>query len=90
MAHAILSHTVKDYDAWRPIYDSDEPRRTEAGIRTIEVFRDSENPNNVFLYWEVDDPEKVKHMMHDPEIKELMEKAGVTSEPTLNILNSTN
>ena len=90
MPHAILHHTVNDYEAWRPYYDDDEPRRSAAGIRTIEVFRDSENPNNIFMYWEIEDPAKLEHLLHDPELKELMEKAGVTSEPKLHILNSTN
>ena len=89
MAHAILHHTVEDYDKWRPLYDEDEARRTEAGIRTIDVYRDADNPNNIFMYWEVDDPSKLTEMLADPELKEKMKAAGVTSEPVMNILNST-
>ena len=89
MAHAILHHTVEDYEKWRPLYDEDESRRTEAGIRTLDVYRDSENPNNIFIYWEVDDPNKLKEMFNDPELKEKMQEAGVSSEPVWNILNST-
>lgn len=90
MAYVIANHKVKDYSSWRPLYDQDEERRTSAGIKTIKVFTAENDPNDVTMYWEVDNWDNVKQMMNDPELKEKMEAAGVISEPTVSYLNDTN
>jgi quinol monooxygenase YgiN len=83
MKYAFVSHKVKDYNAWRPYYDEDEPRRAEAGIKDLMVFRDQDDPNSITMYWQVDDPEKVQEMSQSPELQDLMKQAGVLSEPKM-------
>ncbi|MFQ5675533.1 MAG: hypothetical protein ACE5G1_06505, partial [bacterium] len=49
-----LRHKVADYSAWRPVYDADEPRRNEAGLKEIGVYRDADDENMILLVWETD------------------------------------
>ena len=90
MAFVIANHKVQDYNSWRPKYDGDEERRTAAGIKTVKVFTSEDDPNDVTMYWEVENTEKVREMMKDPELKTRMEEAGVVSEPNVWYLNDAN
>ena len=81
MGTVFLRHKVADYSAWRPVYDADAPRRAEAGLKEVGVYRDADDENMVLIVWETDDTNAFKAMMESPELAEKMKEAGVTSEP---------
>ena len=87
MAIIILSHDVKDFAAWKPVYDADAPRRKNAGLKELAVGTKSDNPNKVYMIWE-GDPSLIDPMMKDPELKKEMERAGVISAPEFTIINT--
>ncbi|MCX6227482.1 MAG: hypothetical protein NTV01_22560 [Bacteroidia bacterium] len=87
MATIILSHDVKDFAVWKPTYDADSARRSNAGLQEIAVGTKSDNPNKVFMVWK-GDPSAVDKMMHDPELAEVMKKSGVISAPEVIVVNS--
>ena len=80
---AIISHPVKDYAAWRAIYNSVEPLRQKAGITGAEVFRDPKNPNAVVIIHRFATPEAAQAFLSDPGLKEAMTKGGVTAPPSV-------
>ena len=57
MAFILTRIDVGDYDAWKPLFDKDTPgtRRYAVGHR---LFRNSENPNEVFIQVEFDSAEE--------------------------------
>ena len=77
MARAIIWHKVKDFDAWKTLYDADKPRRDAAGLTEISINRGKLDSNTLMVEWETGDPGVMEKMMADPELKETMEKAGV-------------
>jgi hypothetical protein len=87
MSTVILSHKVKDYAKWRPVFDSDIKRRKGAGFKNEKVFRASDDPNHVYIVAEVSDPSIFKSMVNDPDLAAIMEKAGVVSKPSAVVLN---
>ena len=74
-------HTVKDYAAWRPVYNNDSVARQTNGLHTIAVGRDVDNPNKVLVAIKADDVQKAKAFGASPELKAAMDKGGVTSKP---------
>lgn len=86
MALVIVNHQVKDYDAWRPFFDRDIPRRKEAGITSEEVYCSKEDPNNLYLIFNTNDVAKFEAMFQNPDLRAVMEEAGVISEPKATIL----
>jgi hypothetical protein len=80
MAQIFIQHEVADYDAWRPIFDSDKPGREAAGVSEVAVLRDVDNPNSVWMVFE-GDPSIVEPMMSDPERGAKMQAAGVLGPP---------
>ncbi len=79
-------HTVEDFDAWKSYFDQDDDRRQESGIRLVQLFRSVDDPNDVHFLFEVDDPQTMKEFMESEETKQIMEKAGVVSEPHIHVL----
>ena len=86
MAIVIAHHRVKDFSAWKPFYDADISRRKNAGIHDWKVTTKKDDPNDVYMIWEVDDPEKLQGMFSDPELKAIIDKAGVITPPEVVLL----
>ena len=87
MAVIIASHPVADYAAWRPIYDADTERRKVNGIKTLAVGQKSDDPNMIYMIWEVEDASTIEKMMADPSLQEKMKEAGVTGPPEFVTIN---
>ncbi|MBK9737588.1 MAG: hypothetical protein IPO92_22570 [Saprospiraceae bacterium] len=78
-----VSHIVKDYDAWKKVYDEGETMRTEAGLTKLAVCRDMENPNKVYVFNKMVDVQKAKDFAANPALKTAMQKGGVTGAPVM-------
>ena len=50
-AFIITRIQTRDYDSWRPMFDSDRPRAREKA-RIERVLRSIDDPNEVFIYLE--------------------------------------
>lgn len=84
---AIIQHPVASFDAWKPVFDSDDSARKSYGITTIGVGRGIDNPNAVIMYFKMEDTAKANACMNRPELKPLMDSAGVTGQPTIEYVN---
>jgi len=80
-----ISHTVKDYAAWRPAFDADSVNRKASGLEKIVVGRGLDQTNNILGVLKVADVGKAKEFSASPRLKEVMEKAGVISKPEIQI-----
>lgn len=78
---ALVSHEVKDFDAWKKGFDGDKANRKKAGLKDLFVVRDAEKPNLVHLGFSAASADKIKAFMDNPKLKEIMDKAGVISKP---------
>lgn len=80
---AVISHPVKDYAAWRVVYDSAEPIRQKAGVTGAEVFHDPKDPTMVVVIHRFPTLEAAESFLGNPGLKEAMQKGGVTAAPTV-------
>ena len=55
MGAMIVRHSVRNYGAWRPVYDAHEAARTAAGLTNGRVFRSAEDPNDILLLFDMAD-----------------------------------
>ncbi len=88
MFYILVYHKVKDYSAWRPYFDNDIPLQVESGINLQKVFCAKDNTSAVHILFETSDLEKAQKFFTNPRLKDLMQKAGVISEPVVNILEA--
>jgi hypothetical protein len=73
---------VDDYEAWKPIFDSDPPgaRKAAKGHR---LLRSSEEPNDVFVQVEFDSPEDAKAARERLLASGVLERVTVKAGPTV-------
>jgi hypothetical protein len=87
MAIVIATHKVKDFSTWKPFFDADARRRKEMRIKELKQGRKADDPNQVYFIWEIEDPAKLEAGLHDPELRAIMEKAGVIGDLNITVLN---
>jgi len=81
--YLIISHEVVNFDAWKPGFDKDLNARKEAGLKDIFVKQDLNNSNAITAFFEVTNMKKAEEFLANPELKNAMEKAGVSSPPVI-------
>ena len=86
MALMLIHHRVKDYDAWRPLYDAHENSRASAGITNGRVFRRAEDPNDLVILFDAADVAKARSWTTSEDLKSAMQKAGVLRPPTIHFM----
>ena len=77
----IVQHTVRDYDAWEPVFDEHQAVRTRHGATGHELYRGVDDPNEITVVNHFPSKEQAEAFAADPSLKEAMERGGVTSEP---------
>jgi hypothetical protein len=87
MAVIVLSHDVEDFTKWKPHYDADVARRTNAGFKELAIGTKSDDPHKVFMIWE-GDPKILESMLNDADLEKLMKEAGVVSKPEVTVINT--
>jgi hypothetical protein len=80
---AVVIHEVKDFDAWKPVFDSHIEARKQAGVLGEGVMRGVDNDKLVMVYLPASDPEKVKALVESKELKDKMKEGGVKGKPTV-------
>jgi hypothetical protein len=83
MVRAFGRHRVRDYDAWRAVYDGFADVQKEHGVKAEAVFRMLDDPDDVVIIHDFADAETARAFFAMPELKDAMQKAGVEGEFTL-------
>ncbi len=84
--HMLVRHKVSDFAKWKPVYDEHASARQNAGLRELHLLRNTENPNEVILLFSVEDPEKAKAFAASDDLRQAMQKAGVSDKPDVYFL----
>ena len=87
MVTTILTHEVKDFTTWKKGFDDDATNRSSMGVKVTGVYQSAEKPNVVTVITEVPSMEAIKGFLANPDLKAIMEKAGVIGAPEVHILN---
>ncbi len=84
--HMLIRHKVSDFAKWKPVYDEHASARQNAGLRELHLLRNTENPYEVILLFSVEDPEKAKAFAASDDLRQAMQKAGVSDKPDVYFL----
>jgi hypothetical protein len=83
MTTMFARHEVKDFSAWKSVYDAFDATRRSMGVTGHGVFQADGNPNDVTIYHEFGDMAAAKKFAESAELKETMGKAGVVGAPEI-------
>jgi hypothetical protein len=89
MAMVSVHIKVKDFGEWRKSFDKDKAARDKVGIIREIIFQNADNPNDVAVVAETNDPHKMIEALRTPEWKKKMQERGVEGDPLISILQST-
>jgi quinol monooxygenase YgiN len=85
----IVQHTVRDYDAWKAVFDEHQAVRTRHGATGHWLYRGADDPNEVTVLNQFPSKGQAEAFAADPSLKEAMERGGVTSEPRVSWVEET-
>jgi hypothetical protein len=79
----IVQHKVRDYEAWKSVFDEHQAVRTRYGASGHELYRGLEDPNDITVVNHFPSKEQAEAFAADLSLKEAMERGGVVSEPRI-------
>jgi hypothetical protein len=83
MVRMFVRHTVRDYRAWRRVYDAFRGEQRRMGVRRQAVFRSTDNPNDITVAHDFQSLRAARAFVRSRELKEAMQDAGVRSRPAI-------
>jgi heme-degrading monooxygenase HmoA len=81
MSYPLIRLNVKDYAAWRTVFDEYASTRRTSGSHGGQLFRSAADPNEVLVLWEWDSLEAARAFFQSADLRETMQKAGVQGKP---------
>ena len=81
MVRAFIHHRVRDYAAWREVYDAFDAFQIDGGVRAEAVFRGLDDPNDVTVPHDFDDDAAARAFLGAPELREAIANGGGEGQP---------
>jgi quinol monooxygenase YgiN len=89
MALITVLHRVKDYDAWRKVYDDVKPMQQAGGVTAASVYRSKDDPSMVLVLHHFATMEAAEAFAASPDLRAAMERAGVEGMPRVEFFEET-
>ena len=87
MASMLIQHHVKDYAAWKKVFDSKVDLRVANGELSTNIYRSESDPNQITTIFQWDSLANAHKFAQSPELKAGMQAAGVEGIPSIFFLN---
>ncbi len=88
MINVLVEHRVQDYKTWRPFFNEHDAFRKQHGAKSAQVFRKTDDPQGVVILFQWESRERAENFVKSSDLKEVMQQAGVISEPKFTFLNN--
>ena len=86
MPYVLVRHKVSDFSKWKPAYDAHLPARLRAGLKEEHLLRNTDDPNELVMFFEAEDIQKAKEFASSADLREAMQNAGVVDKPDIYFL----
>ena len=80
-----IRHHVRDYAAWRKVYDEAATLRARYGCTADRVMRLPGDDHELFVTHDFPSAEQADGFAHDPGLRDAMGRAGVDGTPRIEI-----
>lgn len=88
MYYFTIGITIENFQKFKPVFDSDEPRRQSLGINTLAIMKSLDDENNITIIMSAPDQQTIEDRKNDSIVKEKMQQSGVTGKPEWKIYKS--
>ena len=87
MDYVLITHAVKDYEAWKQVFDDAAPMRKTAGEQRYFVLRHEDDANRIVHFSQWASIDRARSFFESPELVEIRRLASVES-PEFSYLRS--
>ena len=87
MGMIVAHHHVKDFAAWKLVYDKHAADRKAAGLTKDHVLQSVDDPNAITIVMDFSNFTRAKAFAASADLKAAMRLAGVVGKPDIHILN---
>jgi hypothetical protein len=84
----MVKHKVKDYAAFKTVYDDHDSVRRANGVHSYVIGRGMDDSMIVLVALKADNLEKAKAFSKDDALKTAMQKAGMVGAPEISFINA--
>ena len=88
MATIMVRHKVQDYAKWKSVYDSVDSFHKSHGVKSAQILRSADDPNEVVILTEFNDIAKARAFVQLDELKQIMQRGGVADKPDIYFLEN--
>jgi hypothetical protein len=78
----LVTFSIKDYNAWRPVFDAAASERAQDGVGKGQVYRSADKPNDLLVVFDVADEKRARAWMSSVQVRADWEKGGVIGTPS--------
>ncbi|MFO1043148.1 MAG: antibiotic biosynthesis monooxygenase [Planctomycetaceae bacterium] len=79
MDFVLIIHAVKDYEAWKKVFDGAAEIRKRAGEQSYQLLKYENRPNDVVHFSKWESLAKARAFFESPELVRIRQEAGVES-----------
>jgi heme-degrading monooxygenase HmoA len=87
MANMMVQFQVKDFAAWKKVFDDNSQMRTSSGEISHQVYHDANDPSSVTTLFKWDSQEKAQKFSQSTQLREAQMQSGVLGMPTVHFLD---
>jgi len=80
-ARLLVKHKVKDWDAWKKVFDEHKQARMDAGLTDRVLGYTVGDNHSISIVFAVTDMDKAKAFINSQDLKDKMKEAGVEGKP---------
>jgi hypothetical protein len=77
MTQLLCRNRVRDFNHWHRIFTANLPAARAAGLVLAQLWQQTEDPNNAFFLFEVEDLARAQAFLHAPEAAAKGAESGV-------------
>ena len=82
MIRLFVRHPVADFAHWKNAYDDFDEERSRMGVKAHACYQAVDDAHDVTVWHDFESMEAARAFMESARLREVMEGAGVTGEPT--------
>lgn len=77
MKYMLVRNRVRDFAAWKRVFDAQGEAAREAGLRLVHLWQETGEPNAVWFVLEMEDAARAEAYVTSPASQAVGERAGV-------------
>jgi hypothetical protein len=78
MTHLLCRQRVTDFERWRTVFDSHAAAQRAASLRVQHVWRNVDDPDEVFMLFEVTDLARARAFVTSADVPKAVQDSGAT------------